>query len=235
MQLNKNQENEEKTGIFMNILYLIGIFGIYVGVDVVIGQKYKGKYYLIHGINNVFIVYLTCGDAISTFTDFKNVLTENVSVLPSIVSVSLHTYHVYCYYKYFKPDDWLHHILMGLALMMAHQFETGRLINYSLFFTTGLPGMVDYFLLFLVKNDKLDYLSEKKVNNYINLWIRSPGCISHSVLTLLVYNLYKETLLSGYFEQFGYILTALITYWNGIYFMNKVVISYNSYTSANKL
>lgn len=108
-------------------------FGIYVGVDNVIGQKYKGKYYLIHGINNAFIVYLTCGDFISTFTDFKNILTESVSVLPSIVTVSLHTYHVYCYYKYFKTDDWLHHVLMGLALLLAHQFETGRLINYSLF------------------------------------------------------------------------------------------------------
>jgi hypothetical protein len=43
MQINQNQENEEKTGIFMNILYLIGIFGIYVGVDNVIGQKYKGN------------------------------------------------------------------------------------------------------------------------------------------------------------------------------------------------
>ena len=98
----QNQEVQEKTGMFMNILYLIGIFGIYVGVDNVIGKKYKGKYYLIHGINNAFIVYLTCGDVISTFADFKNVLTENVSVLPSIVTVSLHTYHVYCYYKYFQ-------------------------------------------------------------------------------------------------------------------------------------
>ena len=226
---------EETTGmgIIMNIAHLIGIFGIYVGVDNFIGKKYKGKYYLIHGINNAFIVYLTCGDVISTFTDFKNILSKNVSVLPSIVTVSLHTYHVFCYYKYFKTDDWLHHILMGIALMLAHQFESGRLINYSLFFTTGLPGMVDYFLLFLVKNEKMYYFSEKKVNNYINLWIRAPGCISHSVLTLLVYNLYKNTLLSGYLEQFGYILTALITYWNGIYFMNKVVISYNSYTFNN--
>jgi len=232
-QLNQNQENVEKTGMFMNIVYLIGIFGMYVGVDGLIGQKYKGKYYLIHGVNNVFISYLTCGDVVNTFTDFRNVLTENVSVLPSIVTVSLHAYHVYCYHKYFKPDDWLHHMLMGLALTLAHQYDTGRLINYSLFFTTGLPGIVDYFLLFLVKNDKLDALSEKKVNALINLWIRAPGCISHSVLTLLVYNLYKDTQLSGYFEQFGYILTALITFWNGIYFMNKVVTSYNT-ANANK-
>jgi len=132
------------------------------------------------------------------------------------------------YREKFKSDDWLHHILMGAALFMAHQFNTGRLINYSLFFTTGFPGMIDYFLLFLVKNNKLDFRIEKKMNNYINLWIRCPGCISHAVLTVLVYNIYKNTILNGHFEQFGYIFTAIITYWNGIYFMNKVVISYNT-------
>ena len=117
---------------------------------------------------------------------------------------------------------------MGAALFTAHQFNTGRLINYSLFFTTGFPGMIDYFLLFLVKNNKLDIIIEKKINNYINLWIRSPGCISHAVLTALVYNIYKNTILNGRFEQIGYIFTAIITFWNGIYFMNKVVISYNT-------
>jgi len=116
---------------------------------------------------------------------------------------------------------------MGSALVAAHQFNTGRLINYSLFFTTGLPGMIDYFLLFMVKNNKLQSIFEKRINNYINLWLRSPGCISHTVLTILVYNIYKNTLLSGRVNQFGYLFTSSMTYWNGIYFMNKVVISYN--------
>ena len=117
---------------------------------------------------------------------------------------------------------------MGAALFIAHQFHTGRLINYSLFFTTGLPGMIDYFLLFFVKNNKIDTMVEKKMNSWINLWIRCPGCTSHAVLTLLVYNIYNKTLLSSNFERCGYIFTAAITYWNGIYFMNKVIISYNN-------
>lgn len=212
---------------FMNLFYFISFFGLYVGVDNAMGDRYKGKYYLIHGLNNALIVYLTYNDVISTFTDFKTVLTADVSILPSIITYSLHVYHAHSYHKQFKSDDWLHHILMGLALAAAHQFNTGRLINYSLFFTTGLPGMIDYILLFCVKNDKLNSIVEKRINNYINLWLRSPGCVSHAVLTLLIYNMYKTTLLTGYFEQFGYLFTSIITYWNGIYFMNKVVISYN--------
>lgn len=211
----------------MNMLYLSFFWGLYVGIDKYIGTKYKGKYYLIHGINNALIVYLTYNDTLNTFFDFKNVLTTNVSILPSIITLSLHLYHVYVYRAFFTQDDWTHHILMGAALIFAHQFETGRLINYSLFFTTGFPGSIDYFLLFLVKNDKLDSIYEKKINSYINLWIRAPGCISHSVITLIVYYTYKYST-SGYIEHIGFISTAAITYWNGIYFMNKVVISYHN-------
>ena len=213
--------------MFMILLHFMGFFGVYAGMDKLIGKKYEGKYYLIHGMNNALITYLTFGDIVSTFTEFNTVLSANISILPSIITYSLHAYHVAVYYKKFTRDDWLHHILMGSALVAAHQFDTGRLINYSLFFTTGFPGMIDYFLLFLVKNNKMEPIIEKRVNNYINLWLRSPGCISHAVLTLLVYNIYKETLLSGRIHQFGYLFTSFMTYWNGIYFMNKVVISYN--------
>jgi hypothetical protein len=227
MIVNNNEQPQPYENI-MIFFYFISFFGFYVGFDKVLKNKYEGKYYLIHALHNMFIVYLTHGDIVSTFTEFNFILIKNINILPSIVTFSLHIYHIFVYREKFKSDDWLHHILMGAALFMAHQFNTGRLINYSLFFTTGFPGMIDYFLLFLVKNNKLDFRIEKKMNNYINLWIRCPGCISHAVLTVLVYNIYKNTILNGHFEQFGYIFTAIITYWNGIYFMNKVVISYNT-------
>lgn len=212
---------------FIIFLHFISFFGFYTGIDKLIGKKYEGKYYLIHGIHNGLIVYLTLNDVILTFTDFNNILTKNVSIVPSILTYSLHVYHIAVYYKKFQYDDWLHHILMGAALVAAHQIDSGRLINYSLFFTTGLPGLIDYLLLFLVRNNKIESIVEKQINNYINLWIRCPGCISHSVLTLLVYNVYKQTVLSGYSHEIGYLFTSIITYWNGIYFMNKVVVNYN--------
>lgn len=227
---NLTATNEENIGTVptMILFYFFSFFGFYVGLDALMGNKYEGKYYFIHALNNALIVYLTYGDLVLTFTEFDSVLVNHINILPSIVTYSLHIYHTFVYYHKFKFDDWLHHILMGAALFTAHQFRTGRLINYSLFFTTGLPGMIDYFLLFLVKNNKMKSLSEKKINSWINLWIRSPGCVSHAVLTLLVYNIYSKTLLNSAFEKFGYIFTAVITFWNGIYFMNKVIISYNN-------
>lgn len=219
---------EDNIGTTMILFYFFSFFGFYVGLDALMGNKYEGKYYFIHGLNNALIVYFTYSDLFLTFTEFDSVLVNNINILPSIISYSLHIYHIFVYCRKFRFDDWLHHILMGAALLVSHQFHTGRLINFSLFFTTGLPGMVDYFLLFLVKNNKMDSVIEKKINSWINLWIRCPGCVSHAVLTLLVYNIYNKTLIISSFEKSGYIFTAVITYWNGIYFMNKVVVSYNN-------
>ena len=134
-----NNEQPQPYGNIMIFLYFISFFGFYVGFDKVLKNKYEGKYYLIHALHNMFIVYLTHGDIVSTFTEFNFILIKNINILPSIVTFSLHIYHIFVYREKFKSDDWLHHILMGAALFMAHQFNTGRLINYSLFFTTGFP------------------------------------------------------------------------------------------------
>ena len=112
-------------------------------------------------------------------------------------------------------------------------FGANKNLKISFFLTKLSTTLID------IKNNKKSTLNsvklfsiidltEKKINSWINLWIRCPGCTSHAVLTLLVYNIYNKTLLSSDFERFGYIFTAAITYWNGIYFMNKVIISYNN-------
>jgi hypothetical protein len=211
--------------------YFVGWLSLYIGMDTLIARTTmsNGRYFLVHAIHNAIITYSTYNDIIYSYTDFNTILTSNVDYFPSIITVSLHIYHILYYYKQFVFDDWLHHSIMGIALYVVTHYNTGRLINYSLFFTTGLPGMIDYTLLYMVKNNKLDYIYEKTINNYINLWVRSPGCISHAVLTILTYNTYKETILYGNFLFFCYMFSAIITYWNGVYFMNKVVINYNTY------
>ena len=54
---------------------------------------------------------------------------------------------------------------------------------FNMFFLTGLPGCIDYFLLGLVKLNILDKLKEKQINVYINNWIRGPGCVIGSAFT----------------------------------------------------
>ena len=67
---------------------------------------------------------------------------------------------------------------------------------------------------------------DEKCNNYINLWVRSPGCTAHSVLTIVVVMNSNEGTFSEYDKMIA-LLTSLLVYWNGIYFMNQVVVNYS--------
>jgi hypothetical protein len=116
-------------------------------------------------------------------------------------------------------DDWLHHVLMiGVAIPIGVAINSNTLMGFSLFFTTGLPGGIDYALLFLVRNNVLESMTEKRINRFCNVWIRSPGCIAHAILTL-VFALKNEYSLA--------LIPSALTFWNGQYFMEKVVADHS--------
>ncbi|ULY68491.1 hypothetical protein [Chlorella virus XW01] len=198
------------------------------------GFNFKGNYYLIHSINNFIVVYYTFNDVFNCFTNFDNILINNYSNIPSITTYCLHIYHFIYYFKSLKFDDYLHHILMvGFCLPVGNYIQSGLLLNYSLFFLTGLPGGIDYILLFLNRNNLLiDKYTEKTINSFLNLWIRMPGCISHSTLTLIMYN--KNKHLYSLDIKCLIIMVLLLVLWNGIYFMNQIIRNHEMETLKRK-
>ncbi len=112
--------------------------------------------------------------------------------------------------------------MIGVAIPIGVTYNSHTFMGFSFFFTTGLPGFIDYTALALVRNGRLARTTEKAINNYINVWIRSPGCIALAVLML---TFVLETNWSGWQKAFALIPGAL-TYWNGQYFMHQVVRDY---------
>jgi hypothetical protein len=178
----------------------------------------------------MYLVYITIPDVIFTYTNFLEFNTYPVNYNSVILTFALHFYHIAIYYKKLRFDDWLHHILMiFVALPLGLLTNAGSLLGHSLFFLTGLPGGIDYFFLLLVKNKIIHPITEKKINNYINLWLRAPGCIAHTTLSLISLSIIKNS----YFDSIICFVTSALTFWNGIYFMNQVVINYT--LEKNKL
>jgi hypothetical protein len=180
-----------------------------------------GIYYLLHFIHNCLIVNLTYEEVYYTLTDFNYIQRSEKNILALQAVFALHFYHVALYWRKFRLDDWLHHILMiGIALPIGWFADSKSLLGFSLFFTTGLPGGIDYALLFLTRNNWIDRGYEKRINAWLNTWIRSPGCISHVTLTLALISLnYKKYTLDWWLG----IIAAILTFWNGQYFMRQVV------------
>lgn len=180
-----------------------------------------GIYYLLHFIHNAIIVSLTANEVYSSLADFNFVQESPKNILALEFVFALHFYHIAIYWRKFRFDDWLHHILMiGIALPIGGYFDSKSLLGYSLFFTTGLPGGIDYFLLFLTRNGWFDRGFEKRINAWLNTWIRSPGCISNATLSLILISLNHAKLS---FDWWLGMICAILHWWNGQYFMRQIV------------
>lgn len=204
------------------IYYILLVF-FYCKLDIFLNKYYKNNYYLLHFISNTIITYYTIDDVICTYTNFDHALNIEINYIPTIITYSLHSYHIINYYNKLALDDWLHHILMcGIALPIGNFINSGTMLNHSLFFLTGIPGGINYLLLFLNRNDYIHRFTQKKINYYLNLWIRAPGCISHSALTIILAYRNKKII----YEFILIMCTAFLTFWNGMYFMDQVVRNY---------
>lgn len=211
---------------------------LYSCTDYVISKKYQGSYYMIHSINNALIVLCSCADVLDVSTNPYTAFQHSSTVtLASNLTYGLHFYHIIMYIKKLRFDDWLHHGLMiFVALPIGNYFGPTKLLSNSLFYTTGLPGMIDYGCLALVRNKKMERLTEKNINRYLNTYIRNPGCTIHTFITVInmvaLMNrsfflsnkvLNNPNLSSSYMNIFMCSISAIIVFWNGIYFMDQVV------------
>ena len=207
------------------ILFYVLLTIFYCSTDKILQNNYKGNYYLLHGISNMIITYACLNDVYLTYTDLFNYYTHQVNYIPTIITFSLHSYHIINYFDKLLFDDWLHHILMcGVALPIGICINSGYLLNHGLFFLTGLPGGLNYLNMFLTRNNFMRKLTQKKINSFLNLYVRCPGCVSHSVITFIVYNQNYENISDH--EKYLIWCTAILTFWNGIYFMEQVVSNY---------
>lgn len=181
----------------------------------------QNPYYAIHSIHNAVIVKLTADEVLTTFTDFYRLPMYAPNFQASLLVAALHVYHILLYYRNLRLDDWLHHILMiFVALPIGVVTQSSTLLGFSLFFSTGLPGGIDYALLFAVRNGWLVRGAEKSVNRWLNVWIRSPGCAAHAALTT-VYLVGSND--PDILNMIIGLLPAALMYWNGQYFMQQVV------------
>ena len=157
--------------IFILFDYLLNMFSI------------EGRYYINHFIGNMVIVYNTL---YCVNNSYKFLCNENNDCDINTIDISrniiyaLHFYHVIWYFNKLRYDDWLHHIIMiGIALPLSHLADCYNIIGHSFFYIIGLPGGLDYLLLFLVRNNIINKMIEKKNKSRIKFMDKMPWMHSH--------------------------------------------------------
>jgi hypothetical protein len=115
-----------------------------------------------------------------------------------------------------------HHHHRGVICFMGIIYESGPIQNFIAFFICGLPGGLDYLMLFGVKQGYFEKLDEKQWNARINVWVRSPGLMACCCF-LYIAALYgpAESLCSS--NKPVLFIAGILVFLNGQYYMQVVV------------
>jgi hypothetical protein len=194
---------------------------------------YKKPYYLIHSIINVVIVYMTYPAVYKLYFDFHNSYDYHINMNSIWLCMSLHIYHLIHYRKKVNIDDYIHHIptLLVLGYPTLISGYDNAVIGHIVFYLCGLPGGIDYAMLFCVRNDIMNSITEKFINKQLNLYIRCPGAIISTIFIIIYYQ--YDDVCYNIFNYYIVLLICMFTYLNGIYYSERVISDYSYNYIAN--
>lgn len=171
----------------------------------------NGVYYILHVIHNITVI-----------CDVLRPSYNQIPIHTVDLVIGFHIYHIIMYLKKLRCIDWAHHILMcGILVLIYYENIGGIPFRYALFFTTGLPGMCDYFILSLERNGYVSNNCYRIFSKHINVWIRGPGCVIASFEIAKFSYSYLNNRKN--WEQWICYIFSILVFWNGCYFAMKAV------------
>lgn len=194
-----------------------------------IGNIQTARWFYIHSIVNFIIMYYSVSDIklmFNNITNISNLKWTYNSEITFIYACLLHFYHI-LFFRLNNADK-LHHFYMLFICAPLTYMTDNVFTSFALFFLTGLPGFIDYALLYFVKLGILDSITEKYVYILITTWVRNPGCTMCVILAFIILKQTYDKLKLIYIT-----LSTFITFVNGNYYL--MVTYFDYFDKLNKL
>lgn len=179
-------------------------------------------WYILHAYCNFFIVYKCLPHMI-------NFIYEPISFLQDTTELDIYYYalipHIYhCIAFNINKDDLFHHVFfVFIGSIIKYNINVGKSLAFYLFFSTGLPGGIDYILLSLYKLNIITKQNRHIIALFLNSWFRCPGLIFSNTLVIIFSLIHKENI---YSKIFNVVTSLLIWGYNGLYYNYQVRDSY---------
>eukprot|EP01060_Flectonema_neradi_P014342 TRINITY_DN2103_c0_g2_i1.p1 TRINITY_DN2103_c0_g2~~TRINITY_DN2103_c0_g2_i1.p1 ORF type:complete len:273 (+),score=46.12 TRINITY_DN2103_c0_g2_i1:60-821(+) len=188
---------------------------------------HSGRWFAVHAAANAAVTVASAKDTALCLASPSNCTAPDIecSMLPVYAIGAVHIYHCVGWSN-LTLDDWFHHLVFGGTIVTTGLcFKGGHIVNALSFTLSGFPGGLDYVLLALVKLGVISHDVEKRWNARIMTWIRAP------LTTILSYNLMSAFFSPGKqfdkppkkSELFAATLVAILVYFNGNYYAQRVV------------
>jgi hypothetical protein len=213
---------------FFHFNLSLGIFHIFCQYLCKLNQL--SSWYIIHAVVNFHITLLCCEQIKYLLNDPIKELFNPIPYYDTTIIVAiLHVYHL-IFFKCTKTDIFHHLFFVTIGSAVVFIFNNGRFVALSHFFICGLPGGIDYIILFLYEQKYVEKITRLNIASHINVWIRAPGLCMVATFGILKF-IYSSKDLFSFIELF---LQILITYGNGQFYMKEVVYSTGKYTIKEK-
>ena len=136
-------------------------------------------FFLAHVMINSIICILTFHDVLRVLYDpITNGYKGEYDLLPTVIQIGFHVAHMITDYRTLKVELWVHHILSSVLLGIFDLCYTyGPLLNFALFFGTGLPGGLNYAIQFARKISAVRRSEADLLYSRIDTWIRAPSLV----------------------------------------------------------
>lgn len=177
--------------------------------------------------NAAFVVFTHSNDVVFAVWDPLAAVRAHTNLNGTIAIAALHALHWARFSL--SADERLHHaVMIAVMLPLACGLNAGSLLGHGAFWTSGLPGGVDYALLVLVKLGRMRATTEKRWNAVLQTWLRAPGCVVHVLLTWLTWRYAGDALVARAWLPASLVPIAVAVvmasvFWNGQYYQARVV------------
>lgn len=178
----------------------------------------KARWFYLH-------VWINAANLIVGFNDITSVICNPLQEYNApwtssnsyAVVAAGHLYHMFAF-KNLKYMDWLHHITMiFITLPWTVYWMPNKGAVFAIAGLSGLPGGIDYVLCLLAKLEKISWNMEKKWNNVIQVWIRTPW--------LLFSCAWGWAFLMAGQAHCATAISFVFVFWNACFFMNDTLRS----------
>ena len=189
-----------------------------------IENNHNTRWFFIHAQVNFLIFLLTWRDVKFSLTNLSTVIftpATRRTTLAYYTAMISHMYHTVIFFGKLTAQDWIHHLsMMGISGTVSY-FSLSRVTGVALFFMSGLPGLIDYTLLWGVKMGYIKRMFQKEIYSWIVSFLRGPGCL-YSCFLALPYLFGRPVTLNYIFILINFIMT----FWNGQYYTRLSCIDY---------
>ena len=132
----------------------------------------KSRWFQLHCAVNGIIVYYIKDDVYNLLLYPDKIRTlSNPEELYYICI--LHLYH-FLFFKNSKMDYFHHFVFVLCGALPIYYFYNKNLIRLATLSGCGIPGMIEYFSLVLVKHDLMFTLKQKRLMSYVYNYFRYP-------------------------------------------------------------